>query len=179
MAFTPLLNDFFGPGIANLPALGFRSGRYLGVHTQVSSQIRQGKWPFLRRLKDGREWASLKYNFGFGAFQRPLNGSRTPEMDSNQSGAVGGIILGVFQGSLTHLGASRRLRGQRYIKARSILGHILTFFDPPCQPGQFFLVQNDLYRCPTYVDSQTPLESKSKSNSGPKNIVKVGGVPCY
>ena len=71
-------------------------------------------------------------------------------MDSNQSGAVGGIILGVFQGSLTHLGASRRLRGQRYIKARSILGHILTFFDPPCQPGQIFLVQNSLYRCPTY-----------------------------
>ena len=59
-------------------------------------------------------------------------------MDSNQSGAVGGIILGVFQGSLTHLGASRRLRGQRYIKARPILGHILTFFDPPCQPGQIF-----------------------------------------
>ena len=70
-------------------------------------------------------------------------------MDSNQSGAVGGIILGVFQGSLTHLGASRRLRGQKYIKARPILGHILTFFDPPCQPGQFFLTQNSLYRCPT------------------------------
>ena len=52
-------------------------------------------------------------------------------MDSNQSGAVGGIILGVFQGSLTHLGASRRLRGQKYIKARPILGHILTFFAPP------------------------------------------------
>ena len=84
------------------------------------------------------------------AFQWPLNGSRTPEMDSNQSGAVGGIILGVFQGSLTHLGASRRLRGQKYIKARPILGHILTFFDPPCQPGQIFLVQNSLYRCPTY-----------------------------
>ena len=75
---------------------------------------------------------------------------RTPEMDSNQSGAVGGIILGVFQGSLAHLGASRRLRGQRYIEARFILGHILTFFDPPCQPGQIFLVQNSLYRCPTY-----------------------------
>ena len=71
-------------------------------------------------------------------------------MDSNQSGAVGGIILGVFQGSLTHLGASRRLRGQKYIKARPILGHILTFFDPPCQPTQFFLVKNSLYRCPTY-----------------------------
>ena len=52
-------------------------------------------------------------------------------MDSNQSGAVEGIILGVFHGSLTHLGASRRLRGQKYIKARPILGHILTFFDPP------------------------------------------------
>merc|ERR1712004_527930 len=80
----------------------------------------------------------------------PLNGSRTPEMDSNQSGAVGGIILGVFQGSLTHLGASRRLRSQKYIKARPILGHILTFFDPPCQPGQIFLVKNSLYRCPLY-----------------------------
>ena len=34
------------------------------------------------------------------------------EMDSNQSGAVGGIILGVFQGSLTHLGASRRLQAK-------------------------------------------------------------------
>ena len=67
-------------------------------------------------------------------------------MDSNQSGAVGGIILGVFQGSLTHLGASRRLQGQKYIKARPILGHILTFLDPPCQPGQIFLVQNSLYR---------------------------------
>ena len=43
-------------------------------------------------------------------------------MDSNQSGAVGGIILGVFPGSLTHLGTSRRLRGQKYIIA------ILTFF---------------------------------------------------
>ena len=69
-----------------------------------------------RRSKYGPEWASLLYIFGLGAFQRPLNGSRTPEMDSNQSGAVGGIILGVFQGSLTHLGASKRLRGQRYIK---------------------------------------------------------------
>ena len=28
-------------------------------------------------------------------------------------------------------------------------GNILTFPDPPCQPGQFFLVQNGLYRCLT------------------------------
>ena len=41
---TPCLDDFFGTGIANLPALGFRSGRCLGVHTQILSQIRPGKW---------------------------------------------------------------------------------------------------------------------------------------
>ena len=49
-------------------------------------------------------------------------------MDSNQSGAVGGIILGVFQGSLTHLGASRRLRGQKYIKARPLLKISIEFY---------------------------------------------------
>ena len=43
-----------------------------------------------------------------------------------------------FLGSLTHLGASRRLRAQRYISSRPILGHILTFFDSPCQPSQIF-----------------------------------------
>ena len=25
------------------------------------------------------------------------------------------------------------------------MDHILTFFDPPCQPGQIFLVKNSLY----------------------------------
>ena len=33
-----------------------------------------------------------------------VNGSRTPEMDSNQSGAVGGIIWGPFQGGQFALG---------------------------------------------------------------------------
>ena len=28
--------------------------------------------------------------------------------------------------------------------------HILTFPGPSCRPGQIFLVQNGLYRCPTY-----------------------------
>merc|ERR1712055_273764 len=32
---------------------------------------------------------------------------------------------------------------------QAIFGNILTFPDPPCQPGQIFLVQNGLYRCPT------------------------------
>ena len=36
--------------------------------------------------------------FGFGALKRPLNGSRTPEMDSNQSGVVGGITWVYFRG---------------------------------------------------------------------------------
>ena len=52
------------------------------------------------------------------------------------------IELSPFPGSWTHLGDSRGLRsknqGQKYIKARPILGHILTFFDPSCQPGQIF-----------------------------------------
>ena len=80
----------------------------------------------------------------------PLNVSRTPEIPPKWSLQLPLIDLSPFPGSLTHLGASRRLRGQKYIKARPILGHILTFFDPPCQPGQIFLVQNSLYRCPTY-----------------------------
>ena len=42
------------------------------------------------------------------------------------------------QKNLTHLGASRRLRGQKYIKARPILGHILTFFDPPLPTRSIF-----------------------------------------
>ena len=31
-----------------------------------------------------------------------------------------------------------------------ILGHILTFPDPHCQPGQIFVVQNGVYMCPAY-----------------------------
>ena len=103
-----------------------------------------------RRSKYGPEWASLLYVFGLGAFWRPLDVSRTPEIPPKWSLQLPLIDLSPFPGSLTHLGASRRLRGQKYIKARPILGHILTFFDPPCQPGQFFLVQISLCRCPTY-----------------------------
>ena len=44
-----------------------------------------------------------------------------------------------------------RNRNQDFFsETRPILCHILTFFDPPCQPGQIFWVQNSLYRCPTY-----------------------------
>ena len=46
-------------------------------------------------------------------------------MDLNQSRAVGGNILGPFQGSLTNLGASGRLQSQ----IQAILGQILTFPD--------------------------------------------------
>ena len=50
-------------------------------------------------------WPRMGLSYGVGALYRPLNGSRTQEMDSNQSGAVEGIIWGPFQGSLNHLGA--------------------------------------------------------------------------
>ena len=46
-------------------------------------------------------------SYGFRALLRPLNGSRTPEIESNHSGAVGWTIWGPFPGSLTNLGASR------------------------------------------------------------------------
>ena len=56
-------------------------------------------------------------------------------MDSNQSGAVGGIIWGPFQGSLTHLGASRGLQSQKRGPFWAIFWPSL---NPPCQPGQIF-----------------------------------------
>ena len=67
-------------------------------------------------------------------------------MDWNLSRAVGGNILGPFQGSLTNLGASGQLQSQ----IQAILGQILTFPDPPCQLRKNFMVRNGLYRCPTY-----------------------------
>ena len=48
-------------------------------------------------------------------------------MDLNQSRAVGGNILGPFQGSLTNVETSGRLQSQIQV----ILGQILTFPDPP------------------------------------------------
>ena len=44
-------------------------------------------------------------------------------------------------------------------KARPILGNIWTLPDRPCQPGQIFLVQNGLYRCPTYSNTCFMLNS--------------------
>ena len=64
------------------------------------------------------------------------------------------IVFSPFPGSLTHLGSSKGAPkpniGQFFYCSRRILNHILTFPDPPCQPGQTFLVQNGLYMCPTY-----------------------------
>ena len=58
-------------------------------------------------------------------------------MDLNQSRAVGGNILGPFQGSLTNLGASGRLQSQ----IQALLGQILTFPDPRCHLGQILWSQ--------------------------------------
>ena len=57
------------------------------------------------------------------------------EINSNQSGAVGGIIWGPFQGSLTHLGASKGLRSQKRGPYLAIFGPSLT---PPANPVKFF-----------------------------------------
>ena len=70
-----------------------------------------------------------------------------------------GVIWGPFQGSLTHLGVSRGLLSQKQGPLLAIFWPILTFPDPPCQPGQFFLVQNGLYMCPTYSTTCFMLKS--------------------
>ena len=56
-------------------------------------------------------------------------------MDSNQSGAVGGIIWGPFQGSLTHLGASRGLQSQ---KRGPFWAKFQPSLTPPANPVNFF-----------------------------------------
>ena len=43
MPYTPTLNQIFGPTISHWPALGFRSRRYSGFHTQIFSQICWGE----------------------------------------------------------------------------------------------------------------------------------------
>ena len=53
-------------------------------------------------------------------------------MDSDQSGAVGGIIWGLFQGSLTHLGACRGLQTR--------VGHSL--FDGHCLASSELFLKN-------------------------------------
>ena len=57
-----------------------------------------------------------------------------------------GDHLGSISGVLDPL---RGLQRAQKPKTRPIRGNILTFPNPPCQPGQFFLVQNGLYRCLT------------------------------
>ena len=72
-------------------------------------------------------------------------------MDLNQSRAVGGNILGPFQGSLTNVETSGRLQSQ----IQAIPGQILTFHEPILQTrsnfyGLKWLVQVS-QRSPTYL----------------------------
>ena len=73
--------------------------------------------------------------FGFWALKRPLNGSRTPEMDPKWSPQLPLIDLSPFPGSWTHLGASRGLRSQKRGPYLAIFGPSLT---PPANPVKFF-----------------------------------------
>ena len=56
------------------------------------------------------------------------------------------IDLSPFPGSWTHLGASRGLKSQKRGPYLAIFGPSLT----PLPTRSIFLVQNSLYRCPTY-----------------------------
>ena len=75
---------------------------------------------------------SISKTFGFGALKRPLNGSRTPEMDPKWSPQLPLIDLSPFPGSWTHLGASRGLRSQKRGPYLAIFGPSLT---PPILCG--------------------------------------------
>ena len=52
------------------------------------------------RSKSAPEWPE----FGFGAVQRPQNWCMTPEMDLNQSQAVGGKHFGSISGVIDQFG---------------------------------------------------------------------------
>ena len=57
-----------------------------------------------RGVREGQNLPQKWPKFGFEALQKTLNGSRTPEMDSNQSGALGGTVKGPFQWIKSRLG---------------------------------------------------------------------------
>ena len=83
--------------------------------------------------KRSTQWSWRCKTFGFGAFEAPKWVKD----------------LSPFPGSMTHLGASRGL----------ILGHILTFPDPPLPTRSNFLVQNGFHRCPTCMPLRAVLEA--------------------
>jgi len=65
-----------------------------------------------KRSKYGLEWALLLYIFGLGAFYKLLNGLRTLEMDSNQSGA-GACPNKTLSSGLSAPRRTRSMRGRR------------------------------------------------------------------
>ena len=88
--------------------------------------------------------------FLFGTLYRPLNRSRIPEKTQINWGIHLGSISGVLDPFRGLYRAPKPIVLHWVYSVSRILGHILTFYDPPSQPGQIILVQNDLYRCPTY-----------------------------
>ena len=55
-------------------------------------------------IREGKNLPEKWPQFSFGALQGPLNGSRTPEINSNQSESVGGGHLGSISGVLGTFG---------------------------------------------------------------------------
>ena len=111
------------------------------------------------KVKIGQNMAQNRPRFWLWTLWMPLNGSRTPETDPKWYPQLPLVDLNPFQRSLTHLGASRGLQSQKRSLFWAIFWPILTFPDPPCQPGQIFLVQNGLYMCPTYSTTCFMLKS--------------------
>ena len=59
-----------------------------------------------KKLKFQKPILSTIEDNGYSLIYKGCNALKWQEMDSNQSGTVGGTILGLFKGSLINLGAS-------------------------------------------------------------------------
>ena len=78
-------------------------------------------------IREGKNLPEKWPQFSFGALQGPLNGSRTPEINSNQSESVGGGPLRVHFRCPWHIWGP--LGGSK-AKLRPFLGQIFSFPDP-------------------------------------------------
>ena len=81
--------------------LGFSSKTFLGLTIHVEKSEILGK-----KLKFQKPILSTIEDNGYSLIYKGCNALKWQEMDSNQSGTVGGTILGLFKGSLINLGAS-------------------------------------------------------------------------
>ena len=107
------------------------------------------------RSKYGPEWASRIYIYEIFLASEPSRGPYLGQGSRKKTQINWGNHLGSIYGVLDPFRGLYRAPKPTVLhwvySASCILGHILTFSDPPSQPSQIILVQNDLKRCPTNI----------------------------